>query len=32
VGKTEKAKIMKDDEDLMKRLIAYKPYFKPGTM
>lgn len=32
VGKTEKAKIMKDTEDLMKRLIAYKSYFKPGSM
>ena len=32
VGKTEKAKIMKDTEDLIKRLIAYKPYFKIGSM
>jgi hypothetical protein len=30
VGATEKAKIMKDNEDLLKRLIAYKSYF--GTM
>jgi hypothetical protein len=31
LGKDEKAKIMKDDDDLMKRLIAYKSYFKPGS-
>lgn len=27
VGVTEKAKIMKDNQDLLKRLIAYKSYF-----
>ncbi|MGN6639202.1 MAG: hypothetical protein ACTHJ8_09845 [Mucilaginibacter sp.] len=31
-GKTERVKIMKDDDDLLKRLIAYKAYFKPGSM
>ncbi|MFI5161475.1 MAG: hypothetical protein ACHQHN_09365 [Sphingobacteriales bacterium] len=30
VGQTKKAKIMKDNQDLLKRLIAYKAYF--GTM
>lgn len=30
-GQTEKAKIMKDDQDLLKRLIAYRSYFKPGS-
>ena len=32
VGKAEKAKIMKETEGLMKRLIAYKAYLKPGSM
>ena len=27
VGATEKAKIMKDNQDLLKRLVAYKSYF-----
>ncbi|HVV56010.1 MAG TPA: hypothetical protein VHC47_11820 [Mucilaginibacter sp.] len=31
VGATEKAKIMKDSQDLLKRLIAYRSYLKPGT-
>jgi hypothetical protein len=32
VGKTEKAKIIAADKDLMDRLIAYKSYFKVGPM
>jgi hypothetical protein len=33
-GATERAKIMSDNKDLLKRLIAYKSYFKaePGSM
>lgn len=31
-GKTEKAKIIKDNQELLNRLIAYKSYFKAGSM
>jgi hypothetical protein len=33
-GETEKAKIISENKELLKRLIAYKPYFKvdPGSM
>jgi hypothetical protein len=30
-GEKERAKIISDDKELIKRLVAYKPYFKIGT-